>query len=410
MKIIFLSHPTFLNSESMLRFANMQAEGMKKRGHDVELWKPTPRVYKLPAFSSLKKWFGYVDQYIIFPLEIKQRSKGLPADTLFVFTDHALGPWVPLLAHRRHVIHCHDFLPVRSALGEVPQNKTPWLGRRYQAFIRRGFQRGKYFVSDSEKTKNDLHRFAKPQLSKVVYIGLNQSFQPSDPIAAREQVGKASGLSLGDGYILHVGGNHWYKNRVGVIQVYNAWRKRNEDALPLVMIGQPADEKLKAAHESSPYKKEIHLLRGINDDTLLKAYAGATVFLFPSLEEGFGWPIAEAMASGVPVITTGEAPMTEVAGDAAFLIARKPDDETKAEAWADESAKTLSLVLHLTPAHRKGVIEAGYKNAKRFNTEVTIINFEAIYEQIPYAGQTVNREVFIAKEKPVISKQPQGSL
>jgi glycosyltransferase involved in cell wall biosynthesis len=76
--------------------------------------------------------------------------------------------------------------------------------------------------------------------------------------------------------------------------------------------------------ESSPYKADIHWLSGIDDEHVAHAYSGAAVFLFPSLGEGFGWPIAEAMASGCPVVTTDEAPMTEVAGEAGFLIPRRP--------------------------------------------------------------------------------------
>ena len=62
----------------------------------------------------------------------------------------------------------------------------------------------------------------------------------------------------------------------------------------------------------------------VEDDILVSAYQGACFLIFPSLMEGFGWPVVEAMASGCPVITTGEPPMNEVGGDAAIYISRCP--------------------------------------------------------------------------------------
>ena len=71
MKIILFTHPDFLGSQSMPRYANMLLRGMQERGHEVEVWSPKARFYKLPMKDSLKKWLGYVDQYIVFPMEVK---------------------------------------------------------------------------------------------------------------------------------------------------------------------------------------------------------------------------------------------------------------------------------------------------------------------------------------------------
>src|SRR5690242_18665361 len=139
MRIIFFTHPSFLSHQSMPRFANMLTEGMKKRGHEVEAWAPKPYFFKLPLPTAFKKWLSYIDQYILFPIIIKRRINKRSKDTLFVFTDHALGPWIPLVKDRPHVVHCHDFLAQRSAMGEVPENLTSWSGKQYQAFIRRGY-------------------------------------------------------------------------------------------------------------------------------------------------------------------------------------------------------------------------------------------------------------------------------
>jgi hypothetical protein len=178
MHIIFLTHPSFLGSQSMPRYANWLKNGMVNRGHTTEFWEPQPMAYHWPVPQLLKKWMGYIDQYIIFPRKVRSKIKQLPDDFLFVLTDHALGPWVPLVTNRPHVIHCHDFLAQRSSLGEISENPTTWTGRHYQTFIRRGYSKGKNFISISKATQNDLHRLLKrkPLLSEIVYNGLLDEF------------------------------------------------------------------------------------------------------------------------------------------------------------------------------------------------------------------------------------------
>jgi glycosyltransferase involved in cell wall biosynthesis len=368
----------------MPRYVKMLSDGMKDRGHEVDIWQPSAFFYKLAGTGPLKKWFGYIDQYLVFPVQARKKIKTLPADTIFVFTDHALGPWVPLVKNRPHLIHCHDFLAQRSALGEFPENHTGFSGRLYQAYIRRGYKKGKNFISISGKTREDLHKFLtrKPSISELVYNGLNKDFEIRDPVEARQKLGNHTGIDLSTGYILHVGGNQWYKNRTGVIEIYNALQKQAGSQIPLLLVGSAPDDELKKTHASSPYKNQIHFLTNINDDLLKCAYTGAHVLLFPSLAEGFGWPIAEAMAAGCPVITSNEPPMTEVAASAAFLIARKPADKKKAGEWAIEGAKTVVSVLQLPTSEREKIIEDGLLNVKRFSAPVSLDEIEKIYKRI----------------------------
>jgi len=106
------------------------------------------------------------------------------------------------------------------------------------------------------------------------------------------------------------------------------------------------------------------------------------VLLFPSLAEGFGWPIAEAMASGCPVITTGEAPMTEVGGDAAFYIPRQPQDLADLDEWLQTASNLLNTVLTSSAQQRTEIISKGFINVGRFDTDVTLNEIEKIYQQI----------------------------
>lgn len=229
-----------------------------------------------------------------------------------------------------------------------------------------------------------MHQFLGfiPSVSEVVYNGLNQKFTPDSTATSREQLGKRVGLDLTGGFLLHVGGNYWYKNRIGIIEIYLAWRSSTAETTPLLIIGDAPTRELLDTFSSSPYMTDIYWRSGLEDQFVRLAYAGASVFLFPSFAEGFGWPIAEAMASGCPVITTNEAPMTEVAGGAGFLIPRRPNDNDKVTGWATEAAGVVSKIFALNKDERAAVIEAGINNAKRFETESALDRIEAIYERI----------------------------
>ena len=180
MKIVLFTHPSFLAHQSMPRFARMIQEGMLQKEHEVIIWRPKAYFIKL-AFNkaSLKKWMGYLDQFVIFPIVIKIRLFSCSRDTLFVFADNALGPWVPLVKKRFHVVHCHDFMAQQSAFGLLRENKISIIGKFYQKIIRWGYSKAENFISISNNTQKDLHFFLPkpPKISKVVYNGLNQNFE-----------------------------------------------------------------------------------------------------------------------------------------------------------------------------------------------------------------------------------------
>ena len=116
MRIILLTHPPTLGSMSMPRFALMLQKGLQQKGHEVSSYTAKPIFSKLPLPIRFRKWGSYIDQYILFTIWFALKIRRLPSNTLFVITDHALGPWVPLIANRPHVIHCHDFLAQMAAL------------------------------------------------------------------------------------------------------------------------------------------------------------------------------------------------------------------------------------------------------------------------------------------------------
>lgn len=384
MNIIFFAHPKFFAHQSMPRFTNMLVEGMKAKGHNISVWTASPIFIKLAFIPFFKKWLGYIDLYVVFPIIAKKRIQKCPYNTLFVFIDQALGIWIPLVSKKPHVVHCHDFLAQLSALGEIPQSKTSFTGKIYQQLIRNGYTKAKNFISVSKNTENDLLRFLvnKNIRSNVVYNGFSRKFNIGNVSKARCYITKKTSISLEDGYIMHIGGNQWYKNRIDVVNLYGEWRQAYKKNIPLLLIGQSPDNSLFQAYIKSAYKADIHFLTNMPDDLVTNIYQGATMLLYPSLAEGFGWPIAEAMACGCPVITTNEPPMTEVGANTAFYIEKRPLSEHNYSEWLNAGSEVIEKVNSLDGNARNKVIQNGRKMVEKFNTEEALKKIENIYSKI----------------------------
>ena len=383
MNIVLFSHPVFMNSQSMPRFARMLEDAYHARGHQVKVWSPQAKAYALLPKGRLSKWAGYIDQYILFPLWVRQQLKTQPANTLYVFCDQALGPWVPLVKSKPHVVHVHDLLALRSALGDIPENPTQWSGRVYQRYIRQGFKQAKHFISISKKTRDDLHHFGEvsPVTSEVVYNGLNYPYAPmlqSDAIAVLKQ----AGLPVKpEGMLLHLGGSQWYKNLAGVVRLYIEYAKSEAKPLPLWCISPSPNAKVQALLKELPVQGQVLFFQGIDNQALQAAYSTAHAFIFPSLAEGFGWPIIEAQASGCLVLTTNAAPMNEIGGPSASYIPRlKLTDDP--DAWALKGSNALKLMLNMPEMQRIALVEKGLAHVAQFNADDAIEGYLKTYQQV----------------------------
>jgi glycosyltransferase involved in cell wall biosynthesis len=169
------------------------------------------------------------------------------------------------------------------------------------------------------------------------------------------------GLAPDQPYILHVGGNQWYKNRPGVVRIFRELAAMEPFTnARLVMAGKPFPPDLRALVDRTGLADRILSVTGTSNEELEALYSNAIALLFPSLEEGFGWPIAEAQACGCPVITTRRNPMAEVAGDAAIYI--DPEDPGGPAAVAHTIVAGMGRNLE----HREALRSAGFRNVTRF--------------------------------------------
>ena len=228
-------------------------------------------------------------------------------------------------------------------------------------------------VSNYEKERI-LKRIAIPEDKiRVIYNGIDdQRFRIHEDFSRLAEIKER--YKLPQKFILFLGNTSARKNGLRVIEAYAMYASRTENPLPIVTPGLPSEfisDHLASINQVDKYK--LFKSPGyIRDEDLALLYSISTIFLYPSLSEGFGMPLVEAMACGTPVITSNTSCLPEVAGNAAVLI-----DPLSVDSIAD-SIIALSENENL----RLEKITDGLVNAKRFSWDKTADQVFEVYEQV----------------------------
>ncbi len=195
-----------------------------------------------------------------------------------------------------------------------------------------------------------------PGRTHAIYLGGAEDYEPLDPQEARLQVANKYGIR-GD-YILGVSRHVTHKNIPRLVRAYGLLQSKHKSLPYLVVVGSPnhAYDDAAAAKDQLPRPNDVVWIRFVKQEDLNAFYSGATMFVFPSLNEGFGLPILEAYASGTPVITSTVTSMPEIAGDAALLV--NPED-------INDIAASMEQLLTNEPL-RQELVRKGFERAKTF--------------------------------------------
>jgi glycosyltransferase involved in cell wall biosynthesis len=202
--------------------------------------------------------------------------------------------------------------------------------------------------------------------------GVTSRFRPV-PQEERAEVLARHGIRLP--YILFVGVQHPRKNLDRLIEAYGRLRRRvRSTRYCLVLVGPSgvATPRVRALVQGLGMEDDV-LVRGwVADEDLPALYSGATCVAYPSLAEGFGLPLLEAMACGTPVLTSDRSAMREVAGDAAELVSPLS---------ADSIAEGFERVL-TDEARRRDLVARGLARARLFTWERTAAATETVYRTV----------------------------
>ena len=273
-------------------------------------------------------------------------------------------PWAPL----RYVFTMHD-----TSMFDHPEFYPPMIRWRLNTLIRRGLSQSAVVLCISDYVRQAVRdRFAiSDERLAVAWHGIEACYRPMDGDQARALVREY--YELDGPYILYVGKFEKRKNVFGILNAFRRFVDRHGKDVHLVMAGKPDWNKAAVDREIEELGLQgLVVTPGyVPGDHLPALYSAARMFVFPSLWEGFGFPILEAMACGLPVVTSNTTGLAEVAGDAALLV-----DPRDCDAIAEAMAR-----CHYDDALRCELIERGFERLRSFSWEQCARQTLAVYER-----------------------------
>lgn len=287
---------------------------------------------------------------------------------------HAPYRILPLGAPQHSVITMHDAMQVVCPELVFP---TPWqrpILQRYWSFaVGSSLRRAGRILAVSRHSAQDTTR-VEPQAEeriRVTVLGVDTIFRPMSVEQAVEKSKEV--MPAGRRFFLVLGGGYANKNHAAAVVAFaRAFRSSDDVHLLIVQRERTLPAELGLVLDRSGLRDRVTVRGGISTETLVALYARALGFVFPSLYEGFGLPVLEAMASGCPVIASSLTSVPEVAGDAALLC--DPRDETTLGERMRQVANDEEL--------RQELIRKGMTRAAGFSWDTTARETILAYREI----------------------------
>ncbi|MGH9529336.1 MAG: glycosyltransferase family 4 protein [Terriglobales bacterium] len=318
---------------------------------------------KIPAASNfvtrrIRPASPYIRIPFSFPLEFRR-------ERLDVFQAQYI---IPPFCYSKTVATIHDILfeshPEFFAAAET---------FRFKILIRWSARRADHIVTLSQASKNDIvsHYRIDPEKISVIELAPRDEFRAMNPEECRELIQKRYGIR--EPFVLYVGRINPRKNLLRLIEAFSILRRKGVSH-KLVIVGK---QDLLAAQVSQRVKdlslEDAVIFTGYADwDDVPVFYNAADLFVFPSICEGFGLPVVEAMACGVPVVTSYGSSLEEVAGGAAVLADPLSVDSIASAIYGALSDQDLRTSLR----------DRGLRRVKDFNAARQAQQTIAVYHKL----------------------------
>ncbi|MDM0021371.1 glycosyltransferase family 4 protein [Variovorax saccharolyticus] len=372
MKVLLVANYEPDGQNSMLAFRRVLERELPRQDCEVRVAAPVARVLRLAPSPRWRKWFAYVDKFVLFIPSLVRAARW--ADVVHV-TDHSNAMYVRWLDSRPNVVTCHDVIAIQAARETGADASVGRTGRLFQRLIAKGLGRADLIACVSDLTRRELLALELADAGRVTTVvnGLNDDFSPVPPDEAQRLLARFE-LAPENGYLLHVGMNLPRKNRPAVVQAFIALHQRaaanGRPALAgtLVFVGPKLSSELVELLRTHGLADRVKAIQDVSHAELRALYSGATALLFPSLQEGFGWPVIEAQASGCPVFTSDLPPMNEIGGPGAVYV--DPRDPDAMAAAIEHAAPRLGEMRRL-----------GLENATHYSAAQMAANYVASYRR-----------------------------
>jgi glycosyltransferase involved in cell wall biosynthesis len=298
---------------------------------------------------------------LTLPLDILARR---PWPDLLHSVDHVAPAWGPW----RSVVTLHDL-----AFLLYPATHT-LASRAHYAATGESVRRAERVIAVSQRTASDAVRLlgVDPSRIRVVHEAAAPGFSPRSRDAL-PRLAERLGFDANPDrpYVLFVGTLEPRKNLPLLLEAFGVLRRRLDAQLLVVGARGWLDEPIFAAHARSGVGDAAHFVGTLGEEDLAVLYSHAGVLVLPSLYEGFGLPVLEAMACGAPVVCSNAGPLPEVAGDAAVLL--KPEDPY---AWASAMLEVLA-----NQRLANNLRSSGFMRAQSFSWERTALATRDVYRE-----------------------------
>lgn len=242
--------------------------------------------------------------------------------TLVLCESSAISVLKQVVPRARFQVLVHDLIPLTH-----PELCRPELTAAARENISRMVDMDCHYLTDSRFVRDEVIRVGKvsPERVTAIPLGLDAVFQPADPA----EIGQALGERMLDPGVLYIGVSSGDVGRKGTDRAVLAVAELRKRGLPvrILVVGYPGEIAARLDQllpTEVAWRDFVSFSGAVRDDEMPALLSACTVFLFLSLAEGFGYPPLEAMACGVPVVSSNRSSLPEVVGDAGILV--DPDD------------------------------------------------------------------------------------
>lgn len=341
-------------------------------------------LHHLPREESGPKYVVYTNQRkeLAGRADVTAVSTWLPTQRRLarILWEQIIWPWQ---AHRHRLDLLHSMAFVTPLFSPIPAVVTvfdlsfmhkpesfPSVQRNYLATqTRRSCRRARRVITISQSARDDVHRFFDVPLSRidVIYPGVDEQYRPATA-AQIDAFRRRKGLP--SRYILHVGTLQPRKNLPRLVEAFS---RLADTAVHLVFVGGKGwlYEEIFQRVAALNLTDRVHFAGYAPDEELPLWYAAADLFVFPSVYEGFGMPVVEAMACGAPVLAANAASIPEAVGSAGQLF--DPHD-------VDDLARRMANVLN-NDALSATMRQRGFQQAQQFSWQRAGLETAVVYQK-----------------------------